>query len=258
MRHYYFLLVSLGMIIHPVTAAAQYGHSDMRTSTPETIMAERKQWGADFAYGGSFNGGNIEENEQSGSFSVFKNYGRSTVYLNGSLIYHTIDNVQQNNQGNLTVRYDHPIGGNWKIFAINTNAYNKFLDLNYRTATGGGPWYDLSLGDTKHGISLSVMYEYESFRKDIVEHTERLSFRDVSQIPVSNTAEIVSDMYYAPKIDEFADYHFFEELSLESLIWKDTLGLKISWSYDYDSRPKPGIKPYDVIAETAFTLHFGK
>jgi hypothetical protein len=82
--------------------------------------------------------------------------------------------------------------------------------------------------------------------------------RDVSRIPVSKAAELDSDLFYSPKIGEPGDYHFFDEISLETLLWKDTLGLKVSWTCDYDSRPKQGIKPYDIRWETSLTLRFGE
>ena len=256
-KYCFFSLLGLVLLV-PVEAKAQLGRADTRTVVPEVVMKERKQWGADLAFGGSFNRGNVSGNNLSGNFDIFKNYTRSTAYITGSMAYCVINHRQLNNQGALTLRYDHAVKGNWKIFAFSTNAYNRVIHLDYRTTTGIGPWYNLSLGETKHGISLAGIREYEEFSGGIREHSWRVSLRDISRVPVSPVAELSSDLFYSPKADEFGDYHFFQEIALRTLIWRDTLGLKLSWAYLYDSRPRPGIKPGDILWQTSLTLQFGR
>lgn len=233
--------------------------TDTRTSIPEAVMADRKQWGADLAFGGSFNRGNTDVNYINSGFALFKSWAPSTAYLSGSMVYNTFGGVRVLNQGTLTARYDRAVKGPWKIFLFNTNAYNEFIRLNYRTTSGIGPWYDLSLGPTKHGLSLALTHEYEKFKGGgIIERAGRISFRDVSRLPISQVAELRADLFYVPKIDELGDYHLFAEIGLQTMIWKDKLGLKLSWTDEYDSRPKPGVKPNDTLWTTSLTFHFGK
>lgn len=254
------LLVGLLGFSIPPTSWAQFPSlraTDTRTLTPEAVMAERKQWGVDLGFGGTFNRGNTDVNYLNSNFSVFAAKGPSTTYLSGSMIYNTFGNIRVINQGGLTARYDHSIQGPWKIFAFNTNGYNEFIRLNYRTTTGAGPWYDQTLGATKHGLSLALTHEYEKFKGGTIERAGRLSFRDVSRIPLSRVAEIRADLFYVPKLDEIGDYRLFAEIALQTIIWRDKLGLKVSWTDEYDSRPKPGVKPNDTLWLTSLTFHFG-
>ena len=253
------MLMSLCFMIHPGRSWAQFLRAtDTRTFTPQAVMAERKQWGADLGFGGSFNRGNTDVNYLNTNFSVFAARDPATAYLSGSMSYNTFGKVRVLNQGTLAARYDHSIQGPWKVFVFNTNGYNEFNRLNYRTTMGIGPWYDYTLGPTQHGLSLAMTHEYEKFKGGILERAGRVSFRDVSRLPISQVAELRADLFYVPKVEEVRDYHLFAEISLQTMILRDRLGLKLSWTDEYDNRPKPGVKPNDVLWLTSLTLHLGK
>ena len=193
-----------------------------------------------------------------GGFDTFKAWARTTAYLSGSMIYNKFNGVQVLNQGTLTARYDYALTGPWKVFVFNTNAYNEFTRLNYRETSGIGPWYDFALGATRHGVSLAGAQEYENYKGGVFHRTGRISFRDISKFPISETAQVSTDFFYIPKADEFGNYRLYGEIALQTLIWKKNLGLKLSWTDDYNSRPQPGIKPNDTLWLTSFTLHFGR
>ena len=232
--------------------------SDARTMTPETIMGERKDWGAELSMGGNLNRGNVDINYFSSGFSVYKAWKPLTAYLSGSMAYNAFGGRRVLNQGSLTARVDRRVSGPWKIFAFNTNAYNEFLRLDQRTTVGAGPWYDLAAGPTRHGLSLALTQVHERFKGGIVENAAFLSLRSLSRIPISQTAELRGDFYYCPKIKDSADYLAYAEVSLNSLIWKDVLGLRVAWINEYDSRPKPGVRSTDIMWLTSLTLRFGK
>ncbi|HVE12850.1 MAG TPA: DUF481 domain-containing protein [Elusimicrobiota bacterium] len=245
----------------PALARAQYPSlrsADTRTATPENVMGARKEWGADLSYGGSFNRGNVDTNFISSGFDLFKAFGQDTGYLNGSLIYNTFNHVRVLNQGSVTARYDHPVSGPWKVFVFNTNAYNEFIQLDYRETVGAGPWYDLALGPTKHGLSLALYQEHERFKGGVYQDNVRVSFRDVSLFPISDVASLRTDFFYAPRVDRFADNHIFFQADFESLFYKKLLGLKLSFIDEYDSRPRPRIKRNDTIWLTSLAVHLGK
>ena len=231
--------------------------TDTRTSTPEAIMTDRKEWGVDVDLGGSFNRGNTNVDYLSTGFDVFKAWSPSTLYLSGGSIYNRFNGIQVLNQGTLTARYDYAVAGSWKIFVFNTNAYNEFTQLNYRETSGIGPWYDFTVGPTKHGVSLAAAQEYENYRGGVYHRTGRISFRDISRFPISNAAQITTDFFYIPKADEFGNYRLFGEIALQTMIWKKYLGLKLSWTDDYNNRPQPGVKPNDTLWLTSFSFHFG-
>ena len=232
--------------------------ADTRTSLPETFMSARKSWGADLGFGGNFNRGNTDVDYMNGRFDLFKKMAPSTVYLDGAMVYNTFNGARVLNQGTLTARYDHAIQGPWKVFVFDTNAYNQFIGLNYRSTTGAGPWYDRVWGAVESGSSLAAVYEYENFTNGVYNRDGRVSFREVLRVPISEVADIRGDFFVIPRVDRIADYRLFGEIALESLIWKKNLGLKASWTEEYQSRPQPGIKPRDTIWLTSLTLHFGE
>ena len=260
MNNYCLLLVGVILFISPPSSAQfpSLRGTDTRTSAPDVVMADKKDWGVDMGFGGSFNRGNVDVNYLYSSFNLFKAWSPSTAYLSGSTIYNTFGDIRTLNQGTLTARYDHRIAGPWKIFVYNTNAYNEFIRLNYRATNGAGPWYDVAWGPMKHGLSVALTQEYEKFKGGIIERAGRVSFRDVCQIPVSQVAVVRTDFFYVPKMNEMGDYHLFVDVSLQTMIWKDKLGLKLSWIDEYDNRPKPGVKPNDALWLTSLTLSFGE
>lgn len=252
--------LALGLLLAPaLRAQSVYSRgSDTRTAVPEAVMAERKVWGVDLSFGGSSINGNAHNDYLNGGFSLFRADGRSTVYLMGSANYSAYKHVTAVNQGVGTFRYDYTIAAPWKVFVINTNSYSDAIRLNYRSITGAGLWYDLDWGASKHGISLALSHEYEAFRSNVHEQSWLLSLRSLSHIPISNVAALEADLFYVPKADEFADYHLFASLALRTMVWKDNLGLKLAWTDEYDSRPRPGIKHNDTMLTTSLTLHFGR
>jgi hypothetical protein len=192
--------------------------TDTRTSTPEAIMTDRKDWGVDVDLGGSLNRGNTNVDYLSSGFDVFKAWAPSTFYLSGGSIYNRFNGIQVLNQGVLTARYDYKLTGPWKIFVFNTNAYNEFTQLNYRETSGVGPWYDFTVGPTTHGVSLAAAQEYENYRGGVYYRTARISFRDISRFPISDTAFIKTDFFYIPQVNDFGNYRMFGEIALETMV----------------------------------------
>lgn len=232
--------------------------SDLRTSAPEAVLGQRKAWGADLTFGGSFNRGNTEVDYVTTGLALFAARAPHTAYLTGSMVYNTFGDTRVLNRGDLTLRYDRALAGPWKLFVFNTQAYNEFLRLDYRTSTGAGPWYDLDAGSLRTGLSAALVHQYERFKGGIVERAGRISLRALSRLPVSQVAELGADVYYAPSLDADGDYHLFAELSLQTRFWRDNLGIKVSWLEEYDSRPKPGVKPNDTLWLTSLTVHLGR
>lgn len=231
---------------------------DTRTSVPEAVLKERKDWGADLDFGGSVSRGNVDTDSLNARAGFFAARGPLSAYLTGLLAYGTISGARVRDQGSLTLRLDRKISGPWKVFGYHTGAYNDFVRLSQRFTTGAGPWYDFGLGPSRHGLSLALSHEYERFRGGQIERAGRLSWRLLSQAALSKTAELESNFFYVPKLDEPRDYRFYAEIGLKSMIWKDRLGLKVSWVDEYDSRPKPGVKANDTLWTTSLTLRLGR
>ena len=170
---YIFLLALTSQTAHAGIFERQ---KDTRTSLPEQIAKDRKDWGLDLELGLTRAMGNIDQKSGNSSFAIFKNFDRWTTYLNGEWLYVAFSNANLQNQGAETVRTDYRIDEHWRVFAFNTNAYNQFLLLNYRSTTGIGPWYDIKEGALKEGLSIAPAYDYESYDGYGKKARYRLSF----------------------------------------------------------------------------------
>jgi len=255
-----FLLFFASVIIHGAADAQSLRGTDMRTALPESLLVNRRDWGVDFNLGGACLRGNSDMDYLDTSFSSFRKSENATAYIKGSLLYSDFNGARNINQGALTLRYDHDIGeaGDWRLFGFTTNAYNEFQLLDYRLVLGAGPWYDFTLGPTKHGASIAVTHEVEDFANGAYDHSTRMSLRDFIALPLSPSSELTADLFWAPRFDNFSNYRMFAEVALHSMIYKDLIGLKLSWNSEYYTSPQPGVDRTDTLWSTAVTLRLGK
>lgn len=221
-------------------------------------MKNRQSWGTDLNLGGALNRGNVDQSYVSGDVAFIKMFSASSIYVAGALTYLTFAKKRLINEGSSTLRYDHWLSENWRLFAFTSHAYNQFLRLRYRATAGAGPWYDLHLGPTVHGLSAAVTYEYELFRHDPSENTPRLSLRLASEFPFNDIARLSVDVFYVPALPNARDVRWYGMIAFETLFWKDVLGLKLTWAGEYDSRPKPTIKKEDMVLIASLAWHLGQ
>src|SRR5688500_3334685 len=64
--------------------------ADLRTPTAKSVSGSRKSWGTDLSFGGSMHRGNVELNLLTSSLQMFISRGRSTAFLAGRMVYHTL------------------------------------------------------------------------------------------------------------------------------------------------------------------------
>lgn len=222
-------------------------------------MAGRKAWGLDLSLGGNFSRGNVDTDALSTSFSGFKAFSGASVYLAGAALYGTASGRRVLNQASLTLRADHPLPWEaWKVFAFAANSFNEFLRLNHRATTGAGPWYDLLLGPTSHGLSLAIVQEHEVFKYGREEDHGRLSLRSLSRVPLGPASELTADFYWTPSLRDGGDRRLYGEIALQAKVWRDSLGLRLAWIAEHDSRPRPGVRKDDATVLTSLTARFGK
>lgn len=242
-----------------LSAQPNYQRSaDLRIPTTESVMGTRKAWGVDAALGGSKHRGNVDLGVLNSSLQLFAARGPSTGFLAGRMVYHTLGGKRIQNQGRLALRYEHAVSGPWKAFVFNTSGYNEFLRLDFRNKTGAGPLYNLSLGPTRHSLSAAVAHVHEEFRNRVIERTARGVARWVGMFPVSSVARVETDFFYAPAVGLAGDYHFDTEVAFHTLWHKDKLGLRVSRSEEFDSRPKKGVGRSDTLWTTSLTLKLGR
>jgi hypothetical protein len=257
MKNILFLIAVLSSV--NVLAQSPYLRaSDTRTLTPDRVLLERKSWAADGRLGATLNRGNVNLLYLSGNASIAKRWESTALYVAGTGIYNTFGAREVLNQVSTVIRGDRWIAESSRVFVFTTHGYNRSTLIDYRGSVGVGPWHDFNLGPTRHGLSVAALFEHERFRDGTRESTPRGSLRWVSQIPLTDMAYLGVDFFYAPAIPQLADVRLYSEVSFETLFYKDVLGLKLSWTDEFDSRPKPGVERNDMVWLASFTYHFGQ
>lgn len=254
------VVLFLGLILRPGLSMADIYErtGDQRTSLPRSVFGERKSWGSDLSAGYSQNAGNVESRLYNIGFSAFKIFDRMSVYNTNKLVYFKFEDVLIQKQGDTTLRADYRVAGTFSWFAFNTHAFNEFLLLDYRTILGTGPWYDLMGKKWKNGVSFAPAFFYEEFDGYPAERSVRLSWRNVFECALTDTATFGVDVFYAPKVNDFNDVQVFAGAFIESKIYKDSVGLKVTFDWEHDSRPKPTVKKNDTLLFTSLIFHMGK
>ena len=240
--------------------------ADTRPPVPQDIANGRTDWGLDLGFGGSFVQSSASDDSLNGNFDVFKTLkpSKSTVYLDGDFINNTVNGASIVNQGALTALYNNQLflPAPFKFFIFDTNAYNNLFQLNYRATNGVGVCYDdLRWGKSHQVLSLALSSEYENFTSGMTDTTGRAVFHDEFKMDISKTAKVHADFFYMPSLAGVGNYRLSGEISLETLIWARYLGLKVSWTDEYDSylhQYAPTVSLNDSVWTTALTYHFGR
>lgn len=233
--------------------------ADQRTALPEKVTASnRKNWGLDAALGYTQFSGNVEQTSANADITYFTLGEKSSFYWQTGAIYGLSKDVVTQNQGRTVFRYDWIQTEQFKYFAFNTHAFNKFLKINYRGTVGVGPWYDFIGDNWKNGISLAPTYLYENFDGYGNEQGWWMSLRNYYIIKVSESTTTGLDLFYLFRTNDPNDQQIFFQPFLEVAIKPDRLSLKISYVGETDTRPKPGVKSTDFNYYTTLVLKFGE
>jgi len=249
---------------HSLSAHAVEGRADTRTALPEKVAKDRKEWGTDFDVGTELTRGNVEHNKVESELSVFRNFGGWTAYLKGDLQHSSYRGEKFENRGSGTARLDYHLTDKevelpkWRIVGFTTYAYNEAVKLNYRNTVGVGPWVDLNFGSVINGISLIPIFSRQQYLGYGKESYWTLSLRYVFSVAITESADIGFDLFYVPRVSDFAQKRIFFSPYIEAFIWERILGLKIKSRTEYEGQPKGGIKTTDTEIVSSLTFHMGE
>ena len=245
-------------LVITVNATPWERSSDQRTYLPEKLAKGSKDWNFDWGLGYTQYSGNIEQTNANTEFTYFRQCGKDSFYINSGFMYGLSKDVVTQNQGRLAFRYDWPVNENFKWFAFNTHAYNEFLKLYYRGTVGAGPWYDFLGEGWKNGISIAPAYFHETFKDYGSEKELWISLRNVFNYKISDTAGFGFDSFFMFRSNDPEDQLTFLQPFLETVIKPDKFSLKLSYLYEGDTRPKPGVKSTDSTYLATLMMHFGE
>lgn len=256
------LKITFSIIILLLYTAAQASPwqrgADSRTAVPEKIKGKSLDWGLDAGLGYSQFAGNVEQTSANSEITYYNKIEDDLFYWQTGLIYGTSKGINNQNQGRTAFRYDWRCESQFKWFAFNTHAFNKFLKLNYRGTLGAGPWYNFIGDNWVNGVSIAPTIFYEDFDGFGIEKETWLSFRNFLEFKLSVGNTIGTDFFYMVRTNDTADRLIYFQPYLETSILTDKLSLKLSAIIEDDSRPKPGVKSTDYNTYVTLKLKFGE
>ncbi|MCX5794198.1 MAG: DUF481 domain-containing protein [Elusimicrobia bacterium] len=232
---------------------------DLRTRPPE-LWFPWQEYGLDLRAGGGYLQGNVRSNSFSGGAEFTAKLARDhQVFLEAAEDYARFgDNIVLDKTKG-SVLYAYSVQPRWNLFALSTQARNRFLQVRYRTMNGGGVCYHSFLPGFDHILaSYAVTPDYEAFNSGLIRQTVRSQARLNFAFPVSPFAKVGADFIYMPSFSEFANYVIYSETYLQLKVTKDRLSFKIAFIDEYDSRPFAGIQKNDRTLNYSLLMHFGR
>jgi len=140
------------VVLGPVPSGAQnYARTDDLRTRPPELWFPWKEYGLDLRAGGSYLQGNVRSNSFSGGIEFTEKLARSQqVFVEGAQDYAKFNDniVLDKTRGSLL--YAYAPKPHWNLFALSTQARNRFLQIHYRTMNGGGVCYHSFLSGFEH------------------------------------------------------------------------------------------------------------
>lgn len=145
-----------------------------------------------------------------------------------------------------------------KVEAFAQLQSDEFRLIKSRTLGGAGVRYKLFslFGKDKGYIGLGAFHESINYSSnDPDENNVRLNTYFAYTIDMNENSKFSYTLYYQPKIDSFSDYVQSHEAELKVKIYKQ-LSLRLSVTYDLDSKPPMNVKKEDFTQKTALVFEF--
>jgi putative salt-induced outer membrane protein YdiY len=137
---------------------------------------------------------------------------------------------------------------------------DEFRQINSRTLGGAGLRYRV-FNSPKNGkgfLGLGGFYENIEYKNPLIDPSEdnaRINSYLAYSIDYTELSTFSYVVYYQPKVDDYDDYIFSNQLELKINIIK-TLFLKINVSWNEDSAPPVGVEKNDFTQTTTFVFDF--
>lgn len=232
---------------------------DTRTIAP-TLMY-KNAWGLDLNLNLGLDAGNFNQLTIGGRGTFYRNLEDLAYYVQAEYSYRNVNWSTLQHRAGGTFRADfniHEFSDQLKLSMglISTALYDDLMLINLRATAGAGPWLNFESDNFINGFSVFLIGEHEDFEGFPDETAMRLSFRNISIIPVNDSSRFIVDTFYVPNLEDMEDVRFSLLASFNFAISK-MFSLSLSAVYEYDSRPKPGIENYDFKALAGIGLTLG-
>lgn len=135
---------------------------------------------------------------------------------------------------------------------------DEFRLIRSRLLGGAGVRYKLFslFGKDKGYLGLGAFHESITYSSnDPDEENVRLNTYFAYTVNINESSQFSYTFYYQPKVDIFSDYVQSHEAQLKVKIYKQ-LSLRLSVTYDFDSKPPMSVKKKDFTQKTSLVFEF--
>ncbi|WP_373001252.1 DUF481 domain-containing protein [Sulfurimonas sp.] len=207
--------------------------------------------------------GNTDKDNYKASFRItYDNNSSYATWGEFSGEYGESNYVKDTNKAFSHIRFIHSLTDdeNLRYELFGQLESDEFRRINSRILGGAGLRYRM-FNSPKNGkgfFGLGGFYEdieYTNPQIDPSEDNARLNSYLAYSISIADMSAFSYVLYYQPKMDDYADYVFSNQLELKLNIIK-RLFLKFNVSWSEDSNPPVGVKTTDFTQTTTFLFNF--
>lgn len=215
------------------------------------VIGEKEGFEGEVALGAIYNSGNTDS--LAANFSAKGQYDRKTwlTYLIATYAYGESNELRDNNNGLLHLRYVHEITDtpyDYELFL--QTEFNEFQDIRSRNLAGANIRRDFSNDFfDKLYIGLGLFYSY--MEPDTITETDPVYERAKMNSYISLLKKVNEHFsitylgYYQPNIEDFSDYRIFQILQLTTEITENT-ALSFDIMHKFNETPYHNVEKTDI------------
>ena len=158
------------------------------------------------------------------------------------------------------LRYRRDISDWLSVEGFVQHEYDRWRRLRFRGLCGGGPRFDLDLGESSHiGVGVALMSQWEELLSpkpgDLhgVHQESRLSSYVSASVKINDGAALSGSLYVQPNLASFSDVRGLVDAKLTVALTK-RLALRVLLALNYDTAPPAEVRGYDASTNVGFTL----
>jgi hypothetical protein len=232
---------------------------DTRVKPPE-VREQPDAVSLRLSAGGTYLTGNVDNFVLASALELGVRLGaRYDLFLDGNtnhVIFDGKPNIDKDAGG---ILYVVKLAPHWNFFSQSTHSRNRFLTLDYRGSIGGGLCFHGFGGSSFDTLLLSagLASEYELWADGTRELTPRIPVRLTTRWPRKSDVFVGGDFIATESLRERGDIRLFFEAYVEAKLKAKALAVRVAAIEEYDSRPRPNVRPSDFGVVTSLVVRLG-
>ncbi len=152
--------------------------------------------------------------------------------------------------------YKHLFGDRWYVDGVVDALHDGVAALGYRlTLSPGAGYYFIKTAVTQLSADVGPAYVREKYNGDPAHDLLAMRVGERFDRKLNDVAKVWQSLEYLPQVNDFQNYKINAEVGLETAMTKN-LSLRVVGRDEYNNRPAPGRKHYDLSLVSAIAYKF--